>query len=103
MERLKTNKETGRGGSETWSIQPPLGPIQWATEGTTWPRFSRLPGTQVGEETQLGASFSSTVTDGLLRFSFVKHVQVGGSWSALIQVTNVVLLIPLKEKSHAPV
>lgn len=35
MEWLKTNKETGRGGSEIWNIQPPFGPIQWATEGTT--------------------------------------------------------------------
>ena len=74
MEWLKTNKETGRGGSEIWNIQPPFGPIQWATEGTTWPRFSRLPGTQVREETQLGGSFSSAVTDALLWFSFICQI-----------------------------
>lgn len=31
---------------------------------------------------------------------FVKYVQVGGSWSALMQVTDILLLTPLKQKSH---
>lgn len=34
---------------------------------------------------------------------FVKYVQVGGSWSALIQVTDILLLTLLKEKIYTPV
>lgn len=31
----------------------PSGPIQWITQGTTWPRLFKPLGTQVVEETQL--------------------------------------------------
>lgn len=73
----RTRRQEGRGSSEIWNIHPPFGPIQWATEGTTWPRFSKLPGTPVREETQLGGSFSSAVTDSLLRFSLICQICTG--------------------------